>query len=74
MIELSVNKFRSNLKSFVDQAIDQHAPLKVTRRCNDNFIVMGAEDWEREQETLYVLQNTTLMQQIVESAITHPHK
>ena len=29
------------------------------------------EDWEREQETLYVLQNNNLMQQIEQSTKTH---
>ncbi|MCD6118100.1 type II toxin-antitoxin system Phd/YefM family antitoxin [bacterium] len=71
MIELSVNKFRSNLKSFVDQAIDEHEPVKITRRKGRDFIVISAEDWEREQETLYVLQNSFLMKQISESLKTH---
>ena len=30
-----------------------------------------AEDWERDQETLYILQNSSLMKQISESARTH---
>ncbi len=51
MIELSVNNFRSNLKSFVDKAIDQHEPIKVTRREGKDFIVIEVEDWEREQKT-----------------------
>jgi len=67
MIQLSVNKFRSNLKSFVDQAINDHIPLRVRRRAGRDFIVMSAEDWEREQETLYVLQNSSLLAQINES-------
>ena len=71
MIELSVNKFRSNLKSFVDQAIDEHEPVKVTRRKGRDFIVVSAEDWEREQETLYVLQNSSLIKQISASLKTH---
>ena len=74
MVELSVNKFRSNLKSFVDRAIDEHVPLKVTRRAGRDFIVLSAEDWERDQETLYVLQNSSLMKQIVESNLTHIEK
>jgi len=32
---------------------------------------MSADDWEREQETLYVLQNRDLMRQIAESLATH---
>ena len=48
-----------------------HEPLKVTRRNAGAFVVVGAEDWEREQETLYVLQNRSLMDQIARSAETH---
>lgn len=32
---------------------------------------MTAEHWERDQETLYVLQNTSLMRQIALSSATH---
>ena len=32
---------------------------------------MSAEDWEREQETLHVLQSKALMQQIGDSLQTH---
>jgi antitoxin YefM len=68
---VSVNQFRDNLKAFVEQAISTHTPIKVTRRAGEAFVVMSADDWEREQETLYVLQNSSLMKQIVESAETH---
>ncbi len=33
--------------------------------------IVSAEDWEQEQETLYVLQNINLMQQIAKSMTTH---
>ena len=52
----------------------QHHPLKVTRRGGEDFVVIGAEDWEREQETLYILQNSSLMAQIAESARTHAER
>ena len=72
MIELSVNKFRANLKNFVDKAIEEHQPIRVNRREGKDFIIMSAEDWEREQETLYVLQNKSLMRQVAESLPTYP--
>ena len=71
MNTVSVNQFREKLKAFVEQVVTDHTPLKVTRRAGDDFVIMSADDWEREQETLYVLQNSTLMQQIAESAETH---
>ena len=71
MNTVSVNKFRDNLKTFVEQVISQHIPIKVTRRSGEDFVVVSADDWEREQETLYVLQNSELMKQIAVSMGTH---
>jgi antitoxin YefM len=44
--------------------------LRVKRHGGQDFVV-SAEDWEREQETLYVLQNKPLMEQIERSLKTH---
>lgn len=74
MNTISVNKFRDNLKSIVEQVVDQHEPIKVTRRAGEDFVVISAEDWEREQETLHILQNRELMQQITDSLQTHTQK
>ena len=71
MDTISVNRFRDNLKSFIEQVVNRHEPIKVTRRAGEDFVVVGAEDWEREQETLYVLQNSDLMTQIARSIATH---
>ena len=71
MNTISVNKFRDNLKTYVEQVVTEHLPLKVTRRSGDDFVVLSADDWEREQETLYVLQNNDLMKQIADSAATN---
>jgi len=74
MESISVNKFRDHLKSFVEQVVGNHSTLKVTRRSGDDFVVMSAEDWEREQETINVLQNNDLMRQIAASSVTHAKK
>ncbi|MFT5484815.1 MAG: antitoxin YefM [Halieaceae bacterium] len=71
MDSISVNKFRDNLKFFVEQIVTEHTPLKVTRRSGEDFIVVSADDWEREQETLLVLQNKSLMKQIEASLQSH---
>ncbi len=74
MDTVSVNQFRDKLKTYVEQVISEHAPIKVTRRAGDAFVVMSADDWEREQETLYVLQNNSLMQQITAATASHTHR
>ncbi len=71
MDSISVNKFRDNLKTYVEQVISEHIPLKVTRRSGDDFVVVSADDWAREQETLYVLQNNNLMKQIAASIVSN---
>lgn len=71
MQSVSVNQFRDQLKQYADEAIVNHDPLMVTRRNGGNFVVVGAADWFAEQETLYVLQNTSLREQMVASMQTH---
>lgn len=71
MDSISVNQFREKLKHCVERVIQEHQPLKVTRRNGEDFVVISADDWERERETLYILQNQSLMQQIAESQSTY---
>ena len=71
MLELSVNKFRANLKNIVDKAIGEHLAIRVKRRAGKDFIIVSAEDWDRDQETLYVLRNSSLMSQVAESLLTY---
>ncbi len=71
MNSVSVNKLRDNLKGYVEQVVEDHQPLKITRRNGEDFVVLSADDWEREQETLYVLQNSGLMKQIADSMTSH---
>jgi antitoxin YefM len=71
MESTTVNKFRDSLKSFVEHVVNHHVPLRVTRRTGADFVVISMEDWERDQETLYVLQNSSLMRQIADSTATH---
>lgn len=71
MDTVNLKQFRNNLELLTEQVVDNHAPLKVTSRSGDTFVVISADDWEREQETVYVLQNSSLMKQIVESLATY---
>jgi antitoxin YefM len=71
MREISVGKFRSRLRDAVEAVVGDHVPLRVKRRGGKDFVVVSAEDWEREQETLYVLQNRSLMEQIEHSLKSH---
>jgi len=71
METISVNKFREHLKGYTEKVIEEHEPLKVTRRRGEDFVVVSLEDWERQEETVYVLQNNSLMKQIAKSLKTN---
>ena len=64
---LSVNQFEENLKHYVDGVVDKHEALTVNRTNGEDFVVISLEDYNREQETLYVLNNNNLMGQIERS-------
>ncbi|HLF67403.1 MAG TPA: type II toxin-antitoxin system Phd/YefM family antitoxin [Gammaproteobacteria bacterium] len=71
MTTVSVNQFRDNLRQYADLATKNHEPVTVTRRNGGDFVVVSVEDWRSLEETLYVLQNKSLMQQIESSIKTH---
>ena len=71
METISVNKFREHLKGYAEKVIEEHEPLKVTRRRGQDFVVVSLEDWERQEETVYVLQNNSLMKQLANSIKTN---
>jgi antitoxin YefM len=68
---ISINQFTNNLQEFLKRVTQQHIPLKITSQDGKDFVVVSAEDWEQQQETLFVLQNSNLMQQISRSMATH---
>lgn len=71
MQTMSFNDFHDNLQQIVSQSIDTHTPVTVTRQDADSFVVMGIDEWQAIEETLYVLQNQSLMNQIQASSQTH---
>ena len=49
------SNFRRNLKSFLDQVHLNHTPLAITRANGEDLIVLSKEDYERMEETCYLL-------------------
>lgn len=74
MREISLNKFKANINEIADKVIDDHQVIKIKRQSGADFVVISAEDWEREQETMFVLGNQSLMDQIVASEMTHKRR
>ncbi|WP_083915664.1 type II toxin-antitoxin system Phd/YefM family antitoxin [Thiofilum flexile] len=71
---MTYSHFRENLAKVLDKVHQDSTVVKVTRQNGQAAIVMSLEDWEQEQETLYVLNNKALMQQLADSLNTHKAK
>lgn len=64
-------EFKNNIQELIKKVINQNIRLKITAQTGGEFIIISAADWEQQQETLYVLQNSPLMEQIAHSLATH---
>ncbi len=71
MNNISINTFTKNVKDWVKKVITNHEPLQINNDNGEDFIIISVEDWQREQETLSILQNSDLMKQITTSIQTH---
>ena len=70
MREIAAERFFSNPQETLEPVLCEHSPVRVTREDGKAFVVVDADDWDREQETLYVLRNESLAEQIAESIKT----
>ena len=52
---ISYSNFRQNLKSFLDQVLEDRSPLYITRPRHEDIVVMSKSDYESLQETLFLL-------------------
>ncbi len=68
MNEVTANYFRQHLKKNVDQVIESHDVLHVTRRSGEDFVVLSAEDWHAIEETIYLNQVSGLVESIHRAA------
>jgi antitoxin YefM len=62
---ITTNQFTNNLQNRIKQVINQQTSLKITNQDGADFVVISAEDWEQQQETLTFLQNNNFIEQIV---------
>ncbi len=71
MRKMNFGEFQRDLEAAVDSTVKRGTPLRVVHRTARDFVIIRADEWERDQETLYVLQNPSLMRQITKSLGGH---
>jgi antitoxin YefM len=49
------SKFRENMKSYLDDVVNDQKPLYVTRANGEDVVVLSKSDYEGLQETYYLM-------------------
>jgi len=58
MNAVNYSELRKNLKDYFDQVYDNHGPLIITRKNNQNVVLISIEEYNSLIETNYLLSNT----------------
>jgi antitoxin YefM len=58
---------RNNLKAVIDQAIDDHDAVLITRRDAPNAVIMSQEQYDSWMETMYLMSNPANAVRLMES-------
>jgi antitoxin YefM len=57
MDAVSYSDLRQNLKSYMDKVYNDHDPLIITRKNNENLILLSINEYNSLVETNYLLSN-----------------
>ena len=57
MDAVSYSDLRQNLKSFMDKVYNDHDPLIITRKNNENLVLISIDEYNSLMETNYLLSN-----------------
>ncbi len=57
MKTLSYSAIRSNLAKAIEEVIQDHAPILITRQKGGAAVLVSLEDFESWQETAYLMRN-----------------
>ncbi len=67
MTAINVTRFRETLKESLEEVVDNHEPLIVTRPNGQNVVVLSYEDYAAVEETSYLLRSPANARRLKES-------
>jgi antitoxin YefM len=68
MTHVSYTEFRQNLARYLDEAIDNRAPVTITRQGGrGNVVMLAEEEFAGWQETVYLLSSPRNAERLLES-------
>ena len=67
MIATNYSEVRNNLKTYCDKATQDYETIIITRKNNENVVLMSEEKYNNLMENLYIRSNLKYYQKLVES-------
>ena len=67
MIATNYSEVRNNLKTYCDKATKDYETIIITRKNNENVVLMSEEECNNLMENLYIRSNLKYYQKLVES-------
>ena len=67
MIATNYSEVRNNLKAYCDKATKDYETIIITRKNNENVVLMSEEEYNNLMENLYIRANLKYYQRLVES-------
>ena len=67
MIATNYSEVRNNLKTYCDKATKDYETIIITRKNNENVVLMSEEEYNNLMENLYIKSNLKYYQKLVES-------
>ena len=67
MIATNYSNIRNNFKKYCDKATRDYETIIVTRRNDENVVLMSEEEYNNLMENLYIRSNLKYYQRLVES-------
>lgn len=64
MLETTLSKLRKNLQQEVNRCIEHHEVLYVKQQDGENFVILGAQDWQAIEATIFLNQIPNMVSSI----------
>ena len=71
MIAVSYTDLRQNLKTYLDKVVMDNHPLIITRKNNENVVLISVEEYSSLIETNYLLSNEANAEHLKKSIAQH---
>ena len=71
MNAVSYTNLRQNMKTYLDKVIQDNVPLIITRKNNENVVLLSIDEYNSLTETNYLLSNEANVKHLKKSIAQH---